>query len=128
MDQDSQQSAHTHRKKVTGRTKLALSLILGPTVLFALCFILFAVTNTAGGNIPSEIPDSCTQVSIGDGGANDQRDCTDELFGKTTASESTINTLIFFFAGVAILTWLPGLIAGIILLAKKPNNTETPVQ
>jgi hypothetical protein len=37
-------SIHTNRKKLTGRTKLALWLIIGPTVFLALIFAFFALT------------------------------------------------------------------------------------
>lgn len=125
MDQAPQQSTHTHRKKISGRTKLALGLIIGPTVLIALSLILFFATNTPSGPLPTTVPDACT-APLTDGLASVQNDCTTSLFGQTTASESFLNTVLLIITGVGIASWLPGLIIGFVLLAKKPRATDTP--
>lgn len=121
MNPDAQQPPYTNRKKVTGRTKLALWLLIGPTALIAVCIISFSVANAVSGNIPNGLPDSCAQSALLDGSA-DTKDCTDSLFGKTTATESIINSILFTFMGIGVLTWFPGLIAGSVLLAKRPEN------
>lgn len=51
VQQPPQVSIHTNRKKLTGRTKLALWLIIGPTVLLAALFVLFALTYNNWGAI-----------------------------------------------------------------------------
>jgi fumarate reductase subunit C len=42
-----------------------------------------------------------------------------ELFGEVSPVKQILNILSFSFAGIGLLTWLPCLIVGIILLAKK---------
>jgi hypothetical protein len=43
VQQPPQVAIHTNRKKLTGRTKLALWLIIGPTVFLATLFVVFAL-------------------------------------------------------------------------------------
>ena len=79
------------------RKKLALLLIIGPTALLILAIIITAFSNLLFN----------TQVNEG------------ELFEQVPVGKTILNIFTFLFGAVAILTWLPGLIIGIILLAKQ---------
>jgi hypothetical protein len=74
------------RKKVAPRTRLILSLMLGPVVLFALTFIAYTIVNLTVGFIPA------------------------------------VNTFLYIIGGIAVVAWLPGIIAGVILLIKQPKQ------
>ena len=76
------------RHTMTVRTKAALWLMIGPTALFIVTFMLFAMTNW--------VVSSFAPVSI---------------------ATTIINILLFIAGSVSMLTWLPGLIVGIVLLA-----------
>ena len=82
------QPAQPARPIVTGRTKAALWLMIGPTALLVATFMLFALTNWV--------------VSY---------------FATVGIATTIINVLLFVAGVISILTWLPGLIIGIILLA-----------
>lgn len=56
---------HTNRKKLTGRTKLALWLIIGPTVFLAALFILFALTYNDWETILTLTSEDTTPLIIG---------------------------------------------------------------
>jgi len=73
---------------MTVRTKAALWLMIGPTALLIVTFMLFAMTNW--------VVSSFAPVSI---------------------ATTIINILLFIAGSVSMLTWLPGLIVGIVLLA-----------
>lgn len=82
---------------VKSHKRLAISLLVVPTALFILSLIL--------GLIAAQIGDTSAQ----DG----------ELFAQVSPVKQILNILTFACAGIGFLTWLPGLIVGIILLAKK---------
>lgn len=93
-----QQPAHHPAKKHATHTILALWLLIGPTVLWILTFTISAVSNYAfGAAEPSN----------------------DSLFANPTPAQVAVNILTFLMGIVAFLTWLPGLIIGIILLATR---------
>lgn len=79
--------------------KLALLLLIGPSALLVIGIILYTISNfifSAVGPQPT----------------------ADNLFPDNPA-RTIINTLLFLVSTVSILTWLPGIIIGIILLNKK---------
>lgn len=90
-----QPSSHqpTPRKK---HKKLGLLLVIGPTALFLLAFILFFIARLMAA-----------PVENGD------------LFDQSSPGQQLFNSLGFICSLIGFLTWLPGLIVGIILLAKK---------
>jgi hypothetical protein len=81
------------------RKRLALILIIGPTALFALAFIGAIVAKLVAG---SAEPASST-----------------DLFPQQSPLETIVNILFFLAGAIGILTWLPGLVIGIILLVKR---------
>jgi hypothetical protein len=85
--------------KMTGRTKLALLLLIGPSALWVIVFILFAVTNFVFTSTLSDIG-----VDAG-----------------TSVINTIVNVILYLVGVVAFITWLPGIITGIILLATKPQ-------
>lgn len=130
MDPNLPQPVQTSRKKIPGRTKVALLLLIGPTMLLAFAILLFAITNFIAGNAAESVPASCdtSQLSIADGTGTARGECDVDLFGKQPVAVSTLNALIFLLGSVGALTWLPGLIIGLVLLTTKPKNTQTPIQ
>jgi len=74
------------------RTKGALWLLIGPTALLTLALLSFVLTNWAFASL------------AGDAGG---------------VGASLMNVLIFLFGLIGFITWLPGLIIGIVLLATK---------
>lgn len=85
-------------KKMTGRTKLALWLLIAPSALFVVAFIAGAAIG-----IVSEVSTPYGSSSL-DGSA------------PATLALGIIGTI----AGlVGFITWLPGLITGIVLLATR---------
>lgn len=86
-------------KKMTGRTKLALWLMIAPTGLFIAAFILNIIGSIVG--VAVDEPSSST------------------MFNSPVAGQVALNVLGFIAGAVAFLTWLPGLITGIVLLTTK---------
>lgn len=78
--------------------KLALWLMIGPSALFVVTIVLYALSNFIF---------SASQPVDG------------ELYGDTPILKTILNILFFLSGIVTIITWLPGLIIGIILLAKQ---------
>lgn len=74
-------------------------LLVGPTALFVLTTILYAFVSLIS---PAPVP---TQDSSA-------------LFGEEPNSTSIANTILFLIGTVSVLTWLPGIIIGVILLGK----------
>jgi len=79
------------------RSNLALWLLIGPTVLFIMAILLGLLSHF----VP-EIPPT-----------------NGELFGQTPAIVKVANIFAFLFGAIAFLTWLPGIVIGIIILTKK---------
>jgi hypothetical protein len=119
--------APTIRKKVTKRTKLILWLMLGPTVLFAVSFILFGISNLAFGTLPQTLPEACVEngTSIA---TSPTAECQEQLLGDQSPPQMVINTILSLVILTSIITWIPGLVAGAILLIKRreasPTSTE----
>ena len=94
-------------KKRNGRTVAALWLMIGPTALFILSFILFAIINWVAGAAAAPAP------SPAEGGS---------LFAESNAGSTIANVILFFSVGISALAFLPGLIIGIVLLATRPRT------
>lgn len=127
-----QQTPVAQPHKMTGRTKAALWLLIGPTALWVVLIVVYALVNWVFAAVPdTSMSDVCSRAmtpSIQDGSnAALNPDCSDELFGS--ADSSIVRTIanIFLFMGgvVAFLSWLPGLIIGIVLLATKAKTSPT---
>lgn len=86
--------------KLSGRTKGALWLLIGPTALLILTFALFALTNW---------------ISV----STMQAPTAGELFGSQPVWVPIVNVILWLVAVLSFIAWLPGLIIGIILLATK---------
>jgi hypothetical protein len=84
-------------KKMTKRTKLALWLMIAPTVLIIAGIMLASIANWV-------------------------------LFSydllNSNALAVTINILTYLIGIIGFLTWLPGLIIGIVLLATPPSSKK----
>lgn len=92
-------AAPTAPKKMTGRTKLALWLLIAPTGLFIASFILYII-----GAIISSVVDEPAAVG---------------MFSSPAAGQVALNVVAWIVGVVGFMTWLPGLITGIVLLATK---------
>lgn len=84
--------------KMTGRTKLALWLMIGPTALFIGAFLLLIIGNFI-------VSATATPAAAG------------ELIATRSPVTTILNIFVFLAGAITVLTWLPGLITGIILLA-----------
>lgn len=91
-DQPTVSATRKHRK-------LALTLLIAPTILWVLALVFAILSNVVA---PAA-----------------QSPTNDALFSEPSALESTMKILSFLCSAVAFLTWLPGIIIGIILLNKK---------
>ena len=96
-------AAPTHRKKLTGRTKAALWLLLGPTLLAIASLTIFALINLVFNPTFWPTPDT-------------------ENFAETPLIITVINIFLFVIGSISIASWLPGLIIGAVLLIKRPKN------
>lgn len=65
VQQPPQVSIHTNRKKLTGRTKLALWLIIGPTIFLAALFVVFALSNNDWASILTLTSADATPLIVG---------------------------------------------------------------
>lgn len=94
MEQATQQSQRARSNKL----KLIWGLIslIGPTALFVLSILIYAIVNFIAASIGA---DSFS---------------TDVPLWKTIA-----NVVLFLIGAVSVITWLPGIIVGIILLATR---------
>lgn len=99
----------TGPKKMSRRTKVALWLMIGPTALLIVTFVLYATLNYIFGVTPEVTTTTTTESG--------------DLFVETSNpagnGANIANILMFLVGAIATLTWLPGLIIGSVLLATK---------
>lgn len=95
---------HTHRKKLSGRTVLALWLMLGPTVLIAAVLLVFAMINLIFNPTFWPTPDT-------------------EDFANTPFIITITNIILFALGTFATVAWLPGVVIGAILLIRRPKQS-----
>ncbi|MEO6110157.1 MAG: hypothetical protein ABIP50_04060 [Candidatus Saccharimonadales bacterium] len=86
--------------KLDTRTKGALWLLIAPTGLLIITFIFFAIINWVFNPTMWPTPDT-------------------EAFAPTPIGITIANILLFVTGAVSVMTWLPGIIIGIVLLATK---------
>jgi hypothetical protein len=84
--------------KKSHKKLLGLLLLIGPSALLLLSILLYSVANLM---------------------ANSQPTGTDQLFPEPTPLLVVANIFLFIVGGISVITWLPGIIIGIILLNKK---------
>ena len=93
-------SAPTSRNN---RKILALWLLIGPTALIISSILLYAVVNfILGATAPAPT--------------------SDELIGPSSPVQTILNVILFLAGTLSVIAWLPGIIAGIILLATSKTN------
>ena len=92
-----------HRKKLAKRTKVALLLIIAPTLMIAFALFSFSILNLIFNPTFWPTPDT-------------------EAVTNTPLGITILNVLFFAIGGAGIVAWLPGIIIGAVLLAKKPTN------
>lgn len=95
------QSAEAIRKSNKRKLIWALICLIGPTALIVISLIAYALVNFL------------TMSTVG---------VSDEGFGVTSPFHTIVNVLLFLAGAVAVATWLPGIIGGIILLATRNRN------
>jgi hypothetical protein len=84
--------------KMSTRTKGALWLLIAPTVMIIFTFAAFAIINLIFNPTMWPTPDT-------------------ELFAPTPIGITISNVILFITGAVGIVSWLPGLILGTVLLA-----------
>ena len=93
--------------KMSLRTKTALWVMIAPTALLIIAIVAYVFINLAlGVTIPDQDPEQNPNLF------NDS---------PSLAITTVLNVFLFIAGGISLLTWLPGLIIGIVLLAtQKP--------
>ena len=119
-------------KRMNTRTKLALWLIVSPTLLFILSFSTYGLVNhfTSQPNQSAVDNSECqkaqdmagpgTDIFCGDPTADPQEEA---FFSATSITKTPLNAGLFVITLVAFVSWLPGLSGGIVLIATKPRTT-----
>lgn len=97
MDQTPQQPTPATAKK-SQRTLWAIICLAGPTALLVLTFIAFAIINWVFAATTGSYDDGATMTRV------------------------ILNIVLWFVGAIASISWLPGIIVGIILLATKPAS------
>ncbi|MFZ1250756.1 MAG: hypothetical protein WAR37_04900 [Candidatus Microsaccharimonas sp.] len=105
MDQQLDTQAEPAKKKIPSRTKKALILILAPTLMIIISFICFALINLVFNQTFWMKPDG-------------------EPVAETLLFVTILNIIFFTIGVVGIISWLPGIVIGGILLAKKPSSVK----
>jgi hypothetical protein len=85
---------------MTSRTKVALWLLISPTALLITTFILFAGVNFLFILLAPMPADG-------------------EAVSTAPIGSTIVNIILFVFGTIGVISWLPGLITGIVLLATK---------
>ncbi|HEV7952222.1 MAG TPA: hypothetical protein VGO98_02505 [Candidatus Saccharimonadales bacterium] len=85
------------------RKILALWLLIGPTALIVGSLILHAIANF----ILSSTTPAPTEG---------------EMFGPQSPIQSVVNVILFAIGAISVITWLPGIIIGIILLTTQKKS------
>ena len=110
----------TEALRKSNKRKLTWGIIclVGPTVLIIAALLLYAVLNFLFFSAAAETP--CpTDIT---GGACAPKD---ELFAQPSPAQTIANVVLFLIGAVGTLSWLPGIIVGIILLAsRKPDPQQ----
>ena len=75
--------------------------LIGPTALLIITLTAYAVINFALSTNTTSTMDSST------------------MFASTAPITTVVNIILFVVSAVVVLTWLPGIIAGIVLLATR---------
>lgn len=88
----------TNKRKI-----LALWLLIGPTALIIGSLLLYAVVNFI---LASTAPTPTTN----------------ELTGPTSPVATILNVILFLVGALSVAAWLPGIIAGIVLLTTSKHN------
>lgn len=79
----------------------ALVCLIGPTALIVISILAYAIVNFISGSTVETSPSG------------------EELFGETSPVKVIFNVILFVLGALSVATWLPGIIVGIILLAKR---------
>ncbi len=111
----------------SNKQKLVWGLIclLGPTALLVVSLLLYAIINFIFAATSPVVPANCPPS-----GADSimMGACATENIDQTGATGAQgplkviLNVTLFLVGAVATLTWLPGIIGGIILLATRTRN------
>lgn len=117
--------APTNRKKLAPRTKTALWLLVGPSVTIGVTFFLFIILNIAFGNFPENLPESCQAQPVDNITASLSPACENALMSLQSTPELAVNVILIIVGALGVISWLPGIITGSILLAKRPKATAT---
>lgn len=119
--------APTQRKHLAPRTKTALWLLIGPTVTIMATLTLFIILNIAFGNIPQSLPAGCQTEQLTSVNSL-STECEEALMSLQSTPELAVNVILIIVGSIGVLSWLPGIIIGSILLATKPKKTDTTTE
>lgn len=86
------------------RRVIALWLLIGPTALIIGSLLLYAIVNfILASTMPATPPEG-------------------EAFGSQSPIQTILNVILFLVGAVSVMTWLPGIIAGIVLLTTEKKS------
>lgn len=112
-------------KKVTG-----IVLLVAPTALIILAFLLYAVINwIAVGMSTHPTTFECTSTTQDFSSSNgissgQDEDCANQLIGTTPLFVTISNVILYIMGVIGVLTWLPSLVIGIVLLATRRSRAK----
>lgn len=114
------ESADIINKKRKTHLTAGLWLLIAPTALLIIGFMAFAVINWVTAGVASPTIDTTCPSETAIKAAVDCSSTPESLFGGSSTGSTIANVILFIVSAIGVITWLPGLIIGIVLLATMP--------
>jgi hypothetical protein len=110
------QTAATELER-TNRRKLVWGIVclVGPTALIIIALTAYAVGNFVFGTMATPDTGECVVNSVNSCASDAQ------LFESSNRGNTIMNVILFLVGTVSIITWLPGIVVGIILIATRKS-------
>lgn len=114
----------TIKRSNAQKLRWGLICLIGPTALIVVSLILYTLVNfalsatTTVESKPYAVDCTGSEVS-GACLSETQPDQEAELFGNTGIGKTVANVALFLVSALAVATWLPGIIVGIVLIANR---------
>ncbi|HEU0266526.1 MAG TPA: hypothetical protein VFQ70_02790 [Candidatus Saccharimonadaceae bacterium] len=89
--------AHTNKLKLIW----GLICLIAPTVLIVIAIVAYAITNFVAGSATTPTP------------------AEGDLFAQPSTGQAAGNVILYIAGAISVLTWLPGIVVGIVLLATR---------
>lgn len=79
----------------------------------------YVIVNFTFGGAPQSTPATCIDSGDFSQSVTTNEACQNDLFANPSPVKTAFNIVFFLTGAIGVLTWLPGLIAGIVLLATR---------